>query len=96
MLLGGARSLDIDVETTTEFGTNQKIRDHLIQFADEVLELPHNWEIEKEWSGIMGFTSTKSPILKKVSGKTVIAAGLSGMGVALGMQLGREASELVI
>jgi len=44
----------------------------------------------------MGFTPTKSPILKKLSDKTAIAAGLSGMGVALGMQLGKEASELVI
>lgn len=96
LLLGGARSLDIDVETTTDFGTNSKIKNHLISFANDVLELPESWEIEIEWSGIMGFTPTKSPILKKVSAKTVVVAGLSGMGVALGMQLGKEASELVV
>lgn len=96
LLLGGSRSLDIDVETTTEFGTNPTIKDHLIGFANDVLELPEDWEIEIEWSGIMGFTPTKSPILKKASDKTVVAAGLSGMGVALGMQLGKEASDMVI
>ncbi|MEQ8523604.1 FAD-dependent oxidoreductase [Gracilimonas sp.] len=96
LLLGGARSLDIDVETTTEFGTNEKIKKHLISFANDVLRLPTGWEIDKEWSGIMGFTTTKSPVLKRISNKTTVIAGLSGMGVALGMQLGREAADLVI
>jgi len=95
LLLGGARSLDIDVETTTQFGTNVKIKKHLLGFANDVLKLPLGWEIETEWSGIMGFTPTKSPILKRISDKTIVVAGLSGMGVALGMQLGKEASELV-
>ncbi|MBD3616484.1 MAG: FAD-binding oxidoreductase [Gracilimonas sp.] len=95
LLLGGARSLDIDVETTIEFGTNEKIKNHLISFANNVLKLPEGWGVEKEWSGIMGFTSTKSPILKRISEKAIVVAGLSGMGVALGMQLGKEASELV-
>ena len=92
LLLGGARSLDIDVETTVEFGINEKIKNHLISFANDVLDLPVGWKIETEWSGIMGFTNTKSPILKSISDKTTVVAGLSGMGVALGMQLGKEAA----
>jgi glycine/D-amino acid oxidase-like deaminating enzyme len=95
LLLGGARSLDIDVETTIEFGANEKIRNHLISFANDVLNLPSGWEIETEWSGIMGFTKTKSPILKSISEKTTVVAGLSGMGVALGMQLGKEAANMI-
>ena len=90
-LLGGARSLDIDIETTMEFGTNDKIKDHLLEFANNVLKLPEGWEIEREWSGIMGFTPTKSPIMNALSDDVVLVAGLSGMGVALGMQLGKEA-----
>lgn len=92
-LLGGARSLDVDVETTMRFGTNEKIKDHLLEFANNVLKLPVGWGIDTEWSGIMGFTPTKSPILKSVTGGVVLVAGLSGMGVALGMQLGKEAAE---
>lgn len=91
-LLGGARSLDIDVETTMQFGTNAKIKDHLLEFANNVLKLPKGWEIDREWSGIMGFTPTKSPIMNAVSTDVVLVAGLSGMGVALGMQLGKEAA----
>ena len=92
LLLGGARSLNIDVETTVEFGVNTLIRDHLKNFANEVLKLPQDWEIEQEWSGIMGFTANKSPILQRTGNRGMVAAGLSGMGVALGMQLGKEAA----
>ncbi|MFP8487659.1 NAD(P)/FAD-dependent oxidoreductase [Gracilimonas sp. Q87] len=92
-LLGGARSYDIDVETTTEFGTNERIKNHLLKFANSVLKLPAGWEIDTEWSGIMGFTPTKSPILKSISDGVLLVAGLSGMGIALGMQLGKEAVE---
>lgn len=95
LLLGGARCLDIDGETTSTFGTNEKIRDHLIEFANDVLRLPSGWEIDQEWSGIMGFTPSKSPVLERVSDKVIAVAGLSGMGVALGMQLGKEAAGLI-
>lgn len=95
LLLGGARSLNIEVETTTEFGVNPVIKNHLFDFANTVLKLPSGWEIEQEWSGIMGFTPTKSPVLQKQGKHCVVAAGLSGMGVALGMQLGREAAQML-
>jgi glycine/D-amino acid oxidase-like deaminating enzyme len=75
-----------------KFGANSKIKDHLMEFANNVLKLPAGWEIDAEWSGIMGFTPTKSPILNAISKDVVVVAGLSGMGVALGMQLGKEAA----
>lgn len=95
LLLGGARSLNIDVETTTDFGVNEQIKNHLIDFADTILNLPDNWQIEQEWSGIMGFSKSKSPVLESNGNGLVKAIGLSGMGVALGMQLGKEAAELL-
>ncbi len=95
MLIGGGRNVAHTEEETAEFGVNQNIKDYLITFAKEVLELPPNWQIEREWSGIMGFTDSKSYILKLIGDNCVIAAGLSGMGVALGMNLGKKATELV-
>ena len=95
LLLGGARDVDYEAETTSEFGVNQTIKSHLIQFADEVLNLPEGWEIEQEWSGIMGFTETKSARKDWIGKRTLEVAGLSGMGVALGMNLGRSASEML-
>ncbi|MEO1021315.1 MAG: FAD-dependent oxidoreductase [Bacteroidota bacterium] len=95
ILLGGARNVDEEGETTTAFGVNPSIKKHLIDFANEMLELEEGWEIEMEWSGIMGYTPTKEPFLSRVSEQVVAAVGLSGMGVALGMQLGKETCELL-
>jgi len=95
ILLGGGRNIDSDTETTKEFGVNEDIKAYLINFANKVLQLEKGWSIEQEWSGIMGFTDSKSYILETISNNCVLAAGLSGMGVALGMNLGKKAAGLV-
>lgn len=95
ILLGGARNIDYEAEETVQFGVNQNIKTYLISFANDILKLPEGWQIDQEWSGIMGFTPNKSPELERVGEKTVVLAGLSGMGVALGMQLGKESSALI-
>ncbi len=95
MLIGGGRNVDISAEETTQFGINQSIKNYLIEFTNSVIKLPISWEIEREWSGIMGFTETKSPHLTKVGECGLLVAGLSGMGVALGMQLGKTAAKKV-
>lgn len=95
VLLGGARNVDIEGETTDAFGVNERIKSRLLTFANEVLELPNGWEIDYEWSGIMGFAETKNPILKQLGERWYIAAGLGGMGVAMGMGLGKDAASLI-
>lgn len=93
LLLGGARDLAKDEETTDQFGTNSKIRKYLIEFATDVIKLPEGWEIDLEWSGIMGITVNKEPIIKEVQPNVFVAAGLSGMGIAIGMQVAKELCE---
>ncbi len=95
LLLGGGRNVDITTEETTDFGVNNSIKNYLIGFANTVIKLPKNWEIEREWSGIMGFTETKSPHIKQIGECGLLVAGLSGMGVALGMQLGKTAASTI-
>jgi glycine/D-amino acid oxidase-like deaminating enzyme len=95
LLLGGARHVALQDERTDQFGINKKIRDWLIQFANETLKLPEDWEIDQEWSGIMGFTENKEPVVKKVKNGVWIAAGLSGMGIAIGMEVGRKTADLI-
>lgn len=94
LLLGGARNIVEEDEQTEMFGINSTIKDHLLRFADEVLKLPGDWKIEHEWSGIMGFTDTKTPLVKRLGEHLSVAVGLSGMGVAIGMEVGREAANL--
>lgn len=91
-LIGGARNSDIETEETDQFGINEKIKKGLVEFVNETIKLPDSWKIEQEWSGIMGFTPTKTPIVKQIDERRYVAAGLSGMGIAIGMEIGREAA----
>lgn len=90
LLLGGGRDLAKEEETTSEFGVNPKIKEYLIDFANEKLQLPDGWKIDLEWSGIMGVTADKEPVIWEVKPGVWTAAGLSGMGIAIGMQVARE------
>jgi len=90
LLLGGGRDVAKEEETTTEFGVNPKIKKYLIEFANEKLRLPKGWEIDLEWSGIMGITPDKEPVIREVKPRVWTAVGLSGMGIAIGMQVARD------
>jgi gamma-glutamylputrescine oxidase len=95
LLLGGARNLDKIAEETTSRDINPDIRSHLISFAKDTLRLPEGWDIEYEWTGTMGFGKTKTPVCRKVTDGLYMAAGLSGMGVAIGIDLAERASEML-
>ncbi len=95
LLLGGARHVDFSEETTDQFGINQNIRDWLIQFSNDILKLPEGWEMDQEWSGIMGFTEDKEPVISEIENNVWVAAGLSGMGIAIGLEIGRKTANLI-
>ncbi|WKV12023.1 NAD(P)/FAD-dependent oxidoreductase [Marivirga harenae] len=95
VLIGGGRNLDKSVEDTTDFGINPKIRSAIISDMEELILPDQEFSIDMEWSGIMAFGKTKSPIIKKVSDKIAIGVRLGGMGVAIGTQVGQELHELL-
>ncbi len=90
LLLGGARNRDLESEETTTFDVNPAIKEWLIKFADETLKLEPGWKADYEWTGIMGFAETKNPVVRKINDHLYVASGLGGMGVAIGMELGRQ------
>ncbi|SMO88876.1 NAD(P)/FAD-dependent oxidoreductase [Fodinibius sediminis] len=95
LLIGGARNVAEEEEETDQFGINSRIERELIRFVSRVLRLQEGWQVEQRWSGIMGFTASKTPILRRVNSHCYVAAGLSGMGVALGMEVGRRAARMI-
>jgi gamma-glutamylputrescine oxidase len=96
LLIGGARNFDFKTEETTSRAVNTGIRNHLVEFADRVLGLPEGWAIEHEWTGTMGFGPTKTPVCRKMTDGIYVAAGLSGMGVAIGTDLATRVSEMMM
>ena len=94
ILLGGARNIDFETETTTDFELNKKIQNQLDDILKSVI-LPHtNFEIEHRWCGIMGMGKSKTPIVKKLSENVFCGVRLGGIGVAIGSLIGSELAEL--
>ncbi len=90
LLIGGGRHLDIPGERTMEAGVNPVIHEYLWHFLHDTLGVRVE-AVTDQWSGIMGFPEgRKTPHLAQPMPGVWVAAGLSGMGVALGMALGKE------
>ncbi|HTO15920.1 MAG TPA: FAD-dependent oxidoreductase [Edaphocola sp.] len=84
VLFGGGRNIAFEEETTTELKLNQNIIAHLKSLLKEQI-LPHlEFEIEMEWSGIMAFGKSKTPIISSINERIIGGFRLGGMGVALG------------
>jgi gamma-glutamylputrescine oxidase len=96
ILLGGARNLDAETETTFDFNQNESIIQELKRFMNEQI-FGEEVAIEFEWSGIMGMGKgkQKTPIIKEVEPQVFVAARLGGMGVALSALIAEEIANLV-
>ncbi|MFT4736309.1 MAG: glycine/D-amino acid oxidase-like deaminating enzyme [Cyclobacteriaceae bacterium] len=96
LLFGGGRNLAYDEEQTTLFEINQTIKAKLIEDIHQTIIPGTAYEIVHEWSGIMAFGLTKSPIVKKHASGVYMGVRLGGMGVAIGSKVGEELASLVI
>lgn len=95
VLLGGGRNLDFTGEATRQFSISETIQSELERVLNEII-LPNTAHtIEHRWSGIMGFSTTKQPIIQNVRDSVTVVFGCNGMGVALATLIGDEASQLV-
>jgi gamma-glutamylputrescine oxidase len=96
ILLGGGRNLFLMEETTDAFGLTDDIQAFLEDFLKTHL-MPENSNcaIDMRWSGILGIGDKKSPIITRYSDHIYTAVRLGGMGVAIGILVGREGAELL-
>ncbi len=96
VLLGGARHLDKAGETTWEEGTAPHLQAALEEFLHRHILPGQRPVIAHRWSGIMGFRERgKTPLVARVAPGVVAAVGLSGMGVAIGVRVARQAVDLL-
>lgn len=95
VLLGGARNTSLETEYTLDAFTTLPIQQALERFLTEVILPGQKPEITHRWAGIMGMGTEKSPIVKRLSDRTLCAVRLGGMGVALAPSLGKQLAEMV-
>ncbi len=96
ILLGGGRNLDREVETTDQFGSNEKICTALLELLNEVICPGQNLQPEMWWTGILGLGPVKKPIVERVSPTITVAVRMNGMGVAIGSLVGEDGADLVL
>lgn len=96
VLLGGGRNLDKEGETTTEFGTTERIQQQLETLLEEVILPGQKVKVAQRWSGIMGVGSQKKPLLRKLSQHVFCGVRLGGMGVAIGSHTGAALANLAV
>jgi glycine/D-amino acid oxidase-like deaminating enzyme len=95
VLLGGARNLDPSSEATVHMELTKTIQDRLEQVLSEILFPGEQIPIVQRWSGIMGFSADKLPLVRSLSPRTVIGFGCNGMGVALSADIAARTAELL-
>ncbi len=96
LMLGGARNKAFEVERTNEMITSDEIQQHLEKFISEHLLPGKDFSIEQRWSGIMGFTDNKEPVVKRLSNNTAVALACNGMGVALSPIIAEKVCEMML
>lgn len=95
ILFGGGRNLDFATESTMEMSTTEKIQNQLRELLSTTIIPGTEFEIDMQWSGIMGVGREKAPIVKQISGNIFCAVRMGGMGVAIGTLTGKEAAEMI-
>jgi len=93
IIIGGGRNLDFKEENTTEHGINSTIKKKLIDDLKEFILPNEKFQIDMEWSGIMAFGKTKSPIIKSIFEGAAIGVRIGGMGMAIGSIIGKKTYE---
>ena len=96
ILLGGGRHLDVEGETTAEFGFTDTIQTYLTDLLHRVIAPQHSVEIDHWWSGIMGVGEAKKPLVQRQSNRIALAVRMGGMGVAIGSLIGEEGAHLLL
>ena len=95
VLFGGGRQLDEKGETTSELGMSSLILEDLKKKLEEQILPNTKFEIDYTWSGIMGKSASKEPLLKQVDDSLYLLAGFGGMGVALAPYMAKELVEML-
>lgn len=95
VLLGGARHLYMSEEATTELALTDTVQHALESLLHDIILPGRKTRVAQRWSGIMGFTADKQPLVRRVSPRIALGFGCNGMGVALGADIAERTAQLL-
>ena len=87
--------MDFKAETTTDFGSNSKIKKQLLEDLSNIIIPDKQFSIDMEWSGIMAFGKNKTPLVEKIDSNIALGVRLGGMGIAIGSKIGEATAQLL-
>jgi gamma-glutamylputrescine oxidase len=96
ILLGGARNLDPQGETTYSQDLTESIQHKLEELLRTVIIPDMDYTVEMRWAGTMGIGNVKEPILEMVGEHILCAVRMGGMGVAIGSLVGKDAAARIL
>ncbi|WP_026913756.1 NAD(P)/FAD-dependent oxidoreductase [Christiangramia portivictoriae] len=96
ILFGGGRNLDFTGEETDITGTTSLIQNKLRALLKSCILPDTAFEIDRQWSGIMGVGATRQPVIKAISSNVFCGVRLGGMGIAIGSLVGRDLANLTL
>lgn len=96
VLIGGGRHLYPMEESTDIMALTDEIQTYLEDFLHRHILEGNQAAIEMRWSGILGIGDEKKPIIGQYSDHIFTAVRLGGMGVAIGILVGKEGADLVL
>ena len=95
VLLGGARNKFFKEEETFSPEVSEPVQQELERFLKEIILPGESCRISLRWSGTMAVGTEKKPIIQKINDQVFCAVRMSGMGVALAPQLGKEIAAMM-
>jgi gamma-glutamylputrescine oxidase len=95
VLLGGARNKFLAEEETFSADVSEPVQHELERFLKEIILPDTSFRVSHRWSGTMAVGKEKKPIVRKITEHIFCAVRMSGMGVALAPQLGKQVADLM-
>jgi gamma-glutamylputrescine oxidase len=95
VLLGGARNKFFAEEETFSADISESVQQELERFLKEIVLPDIPYRISLRWSGTMAIGKEKKPILQKINDRVFCAVRMSGMGVALAPQIGKDVAGMM-
>lgn len=95
--LGGARALEVGaaVGSTDDATLSDEVGGYLRKFLDEHFSSLQPVEIEAEWTGILGFTRDRRPLIGEIRPGVFVAAGFCGHGMPQCTGAGKALAQMV-